>query len=87
MYPQKTEQQEWERRSVAATVLTKHLSYSDLGRAQNAVPTESEPLSTEPERLRPGRCMHLGPASDGSRLSIVEAEGFVHHEKGQVQRG
>ena len=38
-----------------------HLSYSDLGRAQNAGPTESAPLRTtqvpEPERLRPGRCM------------------------------
>ena len=38
-----------------------HLSYSDLGRAPNAGPTESAPLRTtqvpEPERLRPGRCM------------------------------
>ena len=38
-----------------------HLSCSDLGRAQNADPTESAPLRTmrapEPERLRPGRCM------------------------------
>ena len=37
-----------------------HLSCSDLGRAQNAGPTESVPLwSTpvpEPERLRPGKC-------------------------------
>ena len=37
-----------------------HLSCSDLGRAQNAGPTESAPLRTsrvpEPERLRPGRC-------------------------------
>ena len=61
MYPQKTEQQEWERRSVAATVLTKHLSYSDLGRAQNAGPTGSAPLRNtrvpEPEQLRPGRYM------------------------------
>ena len=36
------------------------LSCSDLRRAQNAGPTESEPLRTtrvtEPERLRPGRC-------------------------------
>ena len=40
-----------------------HLSCSDLGRAQNAGPTESVPLRTtrvpEPERLRPGRCMQL----------------------------
>ena len=38
-----------------------HLSCSDLGREQNAGPTESAPLRTtqvpEPERLRPGRCM------------------------------
>ena len=38
-----------------------HLSCSDLGRAQNAGPTESAPLRTtrvpEPEWLRPGRCM------------------------------
>ena len=36
------------------------LSCSDLGRAQNAVPTESVPLwstqEPEPERLRPGKC-------------------------------
>ena len=38
-----------------------HLCCSDLGRAQNAGPTESAPLRTtqvpEPEWLRPGRCM------------------------------
>ena len=43
------------------TVLAKLLSYSDLGRAQNAGPTESASLRTtqvlEPEWLRPGRCM------------------------------
>ena len=37
-----------------------HLSCSDLGRAQNAGPTESGPLRTtrvpEPEQLGPGRC-------------------------------
>ena len=37
-----------------------HLSCLDLGRAQNAGPTESAPLRTtwepEPERLRPERC-------------------------------
>ena len=37
-----------------------HLSCSDLGRAQNAGPTESAPLRTtrvpEPEQLGPGRC-------------------------------
>ena len=43
-YTQKTEQQRQERRQVAATTLAKHLRYSDLGRAKNAVPTESVPL-------------------------------------------
>ena len=37
-----------------------HLSCSDLGKAQNAGPTESAPLRTtqvpEPERLGPGKC-------------------------------
>ena len=37
-----------------------HLSCSDLGRAQNAGPTEPAPLwstrEPEPERLRPGEC-------------------------------
>ena len=40
-----------------------HLSCSDLGRAQNAGPTESAPLRTtrvpEPERLRLGKCIQL----------------------------
>ena len=43
-YTQKTEQQRQERRQVAATALAKQLSCSDLGRAQNTVPTESAPL-------------------------------------------
>ena len=38
-----------------------HLSCSDLGRAQNAGPTESVPLRTtrvpETEQLRPGKCI------------------------------
>ena len=38
-----------------------HLSCSDLGREQNAGPTESAPLRStlvpEPERLRPGKCI------------------------------
>ena len=42
---QKTEQQRQKRRQVAAIALTKLLSYLDLGRAQNAVPTESVPLT------------------------------------------
>ena len=48
-------------RSNGARQTLHHLSCSDLGRAQNAGPTESAPLRTtrvpEPERLRPGRCM------------------------------
>ena len=47
-------------RSNRARQTPHHLSCSDLGRAQNAGPTESVPLRTtrvpEPERLRPGRC-------------------------------
>ena len=43
-YIQKTKQQRQERQQVAATALAKLLSYSDLGRAQNAVPNESVPL-------------------------------------------
>ena len=42
---QKAEQQRQERRQVAAIALAKLLSYSDLGRAQNTVPTESVPLN------------------------------------------
>ena len=41
---QKTEQKRQKRRQVTTTALTKLLSYSDLGRAQNAVPVESVPL-------------------------------------------
>ena len=37
--------------------------------------------------LDQGSARSLGPAPDGSRLSIVEPEGFVRHEKGQVKRG
>ena len=69
LYTQKTEQQGRERRSVAVTALTKHLSYSEVRRTQKAVPTESVPLraylSTEPEfGLDLGGACSLGPASD-----------------------
>ena len=40
---QKAEQQR-QKRQVSVTALAKLLRYSDLGRAQNAVPTESVPL-------------------------------------------
>ena len=90
-HTQKTEQQRQERRQLAATALAKLLSYSDLGRAQNAVPTESEPLraASAPNlsSLDRGSARSLGPAPDGSRLSIVEPERFVRHEQGQVKRG
>jgi len=40
-----------------------HLSFLDLGRAQNAGPTKSVPLRTtqvpEPEQLRAGKCIQL----------------------------
>ena len=55
---QKTEQQG--KAIVAAIALAKLLSYSDLGRAQNAanqICASEGFLSAEPERLRPGRCM------------------------------
>ena len=88
---QKAEQQRQKRRQVAATALAKRLSYSDLGRAQNAVPTEFAPLKAtcmlNLSGLDWGGARSLGPASDGSWLSIVEPERFVRHEKGQVQRG
>ena len=42
-YTQKSEQQRQKRRLAAVTALAKLLSYLDLGRAQNAVPTKSEP--------------------------------------------
>ena len=41
---QKTEQQRQKRRQVAAIALTKLLSYSVPGRAENGVPIESVPL-------------------------------------------
>ena len=44
-------------------------------------------LRAEPERLGPGSARSLGPAPDGSRLSIVEPERFVRREKGQVKQG
>ena len=43
-FTQKAEQQRQKRRQVAVIALSKLLSYSDPGRAQNAVPTESVPL-------------------------------------------
>ena len=73
-----------------------HLSCSDLGRAQNAGPTESVPLRTtwvpEPERLGPGGASSPGPATDGSWRRNLEPEqcgqgGYTRHEWGQTQCG
>ena len=73
-----------------------HLSYSDLGRAQNAGPTESVPLRTtrvsEPERLRPGKAYNSGLASDSSWQSNLEPKQcrlgkHTRHEQGQAQGG
>ena len=73
-----------------------HPSCLELGRAQNAGPTESAPLRTtrvpEPERLRPGRCMQPREASDSSQRSNLEPElcgqgGCMCHERGQAQCG
>ena len=60
-------------RSDCARQTPHHLSCSDLGRAQNAGPTQSTPLRTtqvpEPEWLRRGRCMQPRP---NVRWSLVE---------------
>ena len=65
-------------RSSRARQTPHHLSCLDLGRAQNAGPTESAPLRTtrvpEPEQLRPGAACSPGPASDGSQQSNLEPE-------------
>ena len=55
-------------------------------RSPNRICASEGYLSAEPERLGWGRARSLGPAPDGSRLSIVEPERFVHREKGQVKR-
>ena len=78
------------------TALAKYLSCLDLGRAQNAGPTESAPLRTtrvpEPEHLDLGGACSPGPASDGSGWSNLEPEqcgqgGHTRREWGQAQCG
>ena len=73
-----------------------HLSCSDLGRAQNAGPTESAPLRTTEylnlSGLDLGSAYNPGPASDSSWQSNLEPEqcgqgGHMHHEQGQAQCG
>ena len=72
-----------------------HLSFSDLGRAQNRGPTESGPLRTtrvpEPERLGPGSSAQGRPL-DCSRQNNLEPEqcgqgGYTRRERGQTQCG
>ena len=74
-----------------------HLSCSNLGRGQNACPTEFVPLwnarEPEPEQLRPGKCMKCRahfwqyPCRTTWSLSSVEWESTSRHELGQTQCG
>ena len=73
-----------------------HLSCSDLGRAQNAGPTESAPLRTTEclnlSGLDLGSAYNPGLASDSSRQSNLDPEqcgqgGHMRHERGQAQSG
>ena len=73
-----------------------HVSCLDLGRAQNAGPTESVPLRTirvpEPEWLRPGRCKKPRAGLGRFRWSNLEPEqcgqgGYMRHEREQAQCG
>ena len=76
--------------------LAKHMSYSDLGRAQNAGSTKSAPLRI-PECLNLsgldlGSACSPGAALDASRWSNLETEqceqgGYMRHERGQAQCG
>ena len=56
-----------------------HLSYSDLGRAQNAGTMESAPLRTArvsgPERLRPRRCMQ--PRASLGRFPVEQPRAWA----------
>ena len=73
------------------------LSSSDLGRAQNACPTEYVPLQStwepEAEQLSPGKCMKCRagfgqyPCRATWSLSSVDPEGTRCRELGQTQWG
>ena len=67
------------------------LSGSDLGRAQNAGPTESATLRStrvpEPEQLRLGSACNPGPASDNSRQSNLEPEQCRQGKHTRRERG
>ena len=66
-------------RSDLARQTPHHLSCSDLGRAQNAGPTESASLRTtrvpEPEQLRPGRCMQ--PRAGFGRFPVEQPRAWA----------
>lgn len=62
-----------------------------MGRAQNAVPTESAPLRAtwvpNLSSLDRGGACSLGPASEDSRRSNVEPQRFVRRKQGQALWG
>ena len=68
-----------------------HLSYSDLGRAQNAGPTKSVPLWSTRELnlsgLDLGSACNPGPASDSSRQSNLEPERCRQGKHTRRERG
>ena len=72
------------------------LSSSDMGREQNAGPTESVPLwstqEPEPERHRPGKCTQCRACFRQLLQSNLEPEQcrpgkHTHREQGQIQCG
>ena len=82
------------RRSAHTHPTPSHLSCSDLGRAQNAGPTESAPLRPtrvpKPEWLTLGSAYNPGPASDRSWQNNLEPKQcrqgkHTRRERGQAQ--
>ena len=78
LYTQKTEHQGRERLKVTVTTFAKHLSCSDLGRAQNAGPTSLRlwglPECLSLSGLDLGGACSPGPASHSSQQSNLEPE-------------
>ena len=77
--------------SIGAHQTPHHLSCLDLGRAQNAGPTESAPLSAWTWAAWTWE-LSPGPASDCSRRNNLEPEqcgqgGYTRRERGQTQCG
>ena len=74
-------------RSIGARPTLHHLSCSDLGRAQNAAPTESAPLRTtrvpEPERLGPGRCTQSLDDTRSDHLAVYRQWNALRHLSGE----